>query len=297
MQAKVTQIEALLTGFMPQPAGYQKTVQEAMSYALMGGGKRLRPLLMEEAYHLISGQEGIPAHLAPFMAAMEMLHTYSLIHDDLPAMDDDDYRRGRKTVHVVYGEGMAVLAGDGLLNCAYETACRAFAQAKTLEEYERIAAALTIFGRKSGVYGMVGGQCADLEAEKMGDAVSEEQLSFIHAHKTGALIEASMMMGAVLAGADASQVEQMEQCAAKIGLAFQIQDDILDVTGDAETLGKPIGSDEKNNKITYVILYGLDGAEKKAESLMQEALDILQAFPRRNLFLEDLTRHLTGRKK
>ena len=182
----------------------------------------------------------------PFMAAIEMVHTYSLVHDDLPCMDNDEYRRGKKTTHVVYGEGMAVLAGDGLLNFAFETAVKAFSFAEEKEEFDRIAKALSVFGQKAGIYGMIGGQTADIEAEDMGDGVTEEQLLFIHEHKTAALIQSAMMIGAILAGASKEEVGRIEKCAYNIGIAFQIQDDILDVTGSLTTLGKQTGRDRKS---------------------------------------------------
>lgn len=294
LQEKTEQIEEVLRFFLPKEEGYQKTVIEAMNYAASAGGKRLRPILMRETWTMFDGKGELAE---PFMAAVEMVHTYSLVHDDLPAMDNDEYRRGRKTTHVVYGEGMAVLAGDGLLNYAFETACTAFERAKTLEEYQRVASALTVLSQKAGVYGMIGGQCADIEAEKAQENVTEEQLLFIHAHKTAALIQAAMMIGAILAGADREQTAAMEKCAYNIGIAFQIQDDILDVTGSQEVLGKPIGSDEKNNKITYVTLHGLQQSADTVASLSNEAIRILASFPKRSPFLEKLVERLIYREK
>ncbi len=232
-----------------------------------------------------------------FMAAIEFIHTYSLIHDDLPALDNDDYRRGRKTTHVVYGEDIAVIAGDGLLNYAYETAARAFCKAVTLEDYQRIECAMNILGRKAGVCGMVGGQCADLLAEKPETEVTEEMLLYIHKNKTAALIQAAMMIGAVLAGAGEEAVAQIGRCAENIGVAFQIQDDILDVTSSLEVLGKPTGSDEKNHKLTYVAMHGLEESKRKVRALSEEAVGILEAFPHRNAFLETLVEQLIYREK
>lgn len=294
LREKTEQIEEVLRFFLPKEEGYQKTVIEAMNYAASAGGKRLRPMLMRETWTMFDGKGELAE---PFMAAVEMVHTYSLVHDDLPAMDNDEYRRGRKTTHVVYGEGMAVLAGDGLLNYAFETACTAFEKAKTLEEYQRVASALTVLSQKAGVYGMIGGQCADIEAEEAQENVTEEQLLFIHEHKTAALIQAAMMIGAILAGADRKQTAAMEKCAYNIGIAFQIQDDILDVTGSQEVLGKPIGSDEKNNKITYVTLHGLQQSADMAASLSNEAIRILASFPKRSPFLEKLVERLIYREK
>lgn len=293
---KTERIESILSECLPQEKGYQKTVFQAMNYSVMAGGKRLRPMLMEESTALFCDVEEVPA-LPAFMAALEMIHNYSLVHDDLPAMDDDEYRRGRKTTHVVYGEGMAILAGDGLLNYAFETAARSFDSAGNVEDYRRIADSLQILGRKAGIYGMIGGQCADLEAEESGDAMSDEMLLFIHEHKTAALIQAAMMIGATLAGAEQKDVMQLEKCAYDIGLAFQIQDDILDVTGCSEVLGKPVGSDEKNHKLTYVAMHGLEGSKEKVKLLSEEAIGILTSFPRRNLFLEELVRQLIYREK
>ena len=294
LRKKTGQIEAMIQVYLPKEEGYQRTVTEAMHYAVSGGGKRLRPMLMAETAALF-GDTG--ESLARFMTALECIHTYSLVHDDLPAMDNDDYRRGRKTTHIVYGEGMAVLAGDGLLNYAFETAASAFDYASETAEYQRVARALQILGRKAGIYGMIGGQCADLRAEELGEDVTKDMLLYIHEHKTAALIQAAMMIGAVLAGADDEAVSQLEKCAYNIGIAFQIQDDILDVTSSLEVLGKPVGSDEKNNKLTYVSMHGLEESRKQVEELSREAIVILQSFPRRNLFLEELVEQLKKRKK
>lgn len=293
LKEKTVHMEEILGTFMPKEEGLQKTVIKAMNYSAMAGGKRLRPMLMEETYKMFDGSGEL---IEPFMAAIEMIHNYSLIHDDLPAMDNDEYRRGRKTTHVVYGEGMAVLAGDGLLNYAFETACRAFERAKTYEEYQRVASALTVLGKKAGIYGMIGGQCVDIEAENMQKDLTGELILFIHEHKTAALIQGAMMIGAILAGADNEQVAAIEKCAYNIGIAFQIQDDILDITGSMEVLGKPVGSDEKNNKITYVTIYGLEKSKEKTAALSSEAISILASFPIRNLFLEKLVEQLIYRK-
>ena len=266
---RVEKIEKILKKYLPEKKGYQRTIMEAMEYSLMAGGKRLRPMLMWESYRLFGG-EG--AAIEPFMAAIEMIHTYSLVHDDLPAMDNDEYRRGRKTTHIVYGEDMGILAGDALLNYAFETACRAFEEES--EHALRIGKALKILADKAGIYGMIGGQVVDVQ--ESGKAVSGEVLDFIYRLKTSALIEASMMAGAVLAGAEEGQVSRMEQIAGKIGLAFQIQDDILDVTSTTELLGKPVHSDEKNEKTTYVTWKGIEKAHEDVERLTQEAVDLLR---------------------
>lgn len=296
LRRKTEETERLLAGFLPEAQGYQRQVIEAMNYSVTAGGKRLRPMLMAESAALFA-DPGSAAMLPAYMAAIEMIHTYSLVHDDLPAMDNDEYRRGRKTTHMVYGEGMAVLAGDGLLNLAFETAAGALEQAHSVEDYRRGSAALRILGNKAGIYGMIGGQCADLEAERASQELTEEALLFIHAHKTAALIQAAMTIGAVLAGADKGGVDRLERCAYNIGIAFQIQDDILDVTGSQEVLGKPIGSDERNHKLTYVTMHGMEESAREVERLSREAVEILASFDRRNPFLEELVRALIGREK
>lgn len=296
---RVDHIEEVLTGFLPKETGYQKTVLEAMNYSVTAGGKRLRPMIMEECFKLFGGEGEI---VYPFMAALEMIHNYSLVHDDLPAMDNDMYRRGRKTTWTVYGEGMAVLAGDGLLNLAYETAAKAFDMTEDITVIKRVAKALQILGNKAGVYGMIGGQTADIEAEENQNLLTEEVLLFIHENKTAALIQAAMMIGATLAGASDDDVKAMEQVAYNIGIAFQIQDDVLDVTSTTEVLGKPVGSDEKNNKLTYVTLKGLETSKKEVERLSREAIETLTYYVQkkdkdRDTFLIELTESLITREK
>lgn len=226
------------------------------------------------------------------MAAIEMIHTYSLVHDDLPALDNDDYRRGRKTAHIVYGEAMAILAGDALLNYAYETAAKAFTMTQDLVPVVR---AYTILTQKPGIYGMIGGQTADVELT--GTKLSEDELEYIYENKTGALIEASMMIGAVLAGADTDTVKTIEHLAGIVGKAFQIQDDILDIEGTQEELGKPLHSDEENGKVTYVTIHGLLQSKMDVENLSQEAVHILDGFEQENMFLRELLLSLVHRKK
>ena len=291
LKEKTADIEKLLERMLPEEAGLQKTIFSAMRYSLMAGGKRIRPLLIAETYRFFGGTDMALAE--PFMAAIEMIHTYSLVHDDLPAMDNDEYRRGRKTTHIVYGEDMGILAGDALLNYAFETACRAFEEES--EHALRIGKALKILADKAGIYGMIGGQVVDVQ--ESGKAVSGEVLDFIYRLKTSALIEASMMAGAVLAGAEEGQVSRMEQIAGKIGLAFQIQDDILDVTSTTELLGKPVHSDEKNEKTTYVTWKGIEKAHEDVERLTQEAVDLLRKFPAKDDFLEELLKSLVYREK
>lgn len=290
LKERTTQIEALLRTFLPEAAGPQKVIMEAMEYSLMAGGKRLRPMLMQEAYRLCGGQG---KEIEPFMAAIEMIHTYSLVHDDLPAMDDDEYRRNRKTTHIVYGEAMGILAGDALLNFAFETACKAFGEQGA--DTARIGKALGILAGKAGIFGMVGGQVVDVQST--GKEIPGDTLDFIYRLKTGALIEASLMVGAVLAGADQKQVDALESIAGKIGMAFQIQDDILDVESTREELGKPTHSDEKNQKTTYVTWKGQERAKEETERLSREAIRELRALKPQDPFLEMLLESLIHRKK
>lgn len=299
IQEKAKEIERVIAKYLPREEGFQKTVIEAMNYSLLAGGKRLRPMLMQETYRMFGGRGRA---VEPFMAAVEMIHTYSLVHDDLPAMDNDEYRRGRKTTHVVYGEGMAILAGDGLLNYAFETAMQAFGSCqaegiKLADRYDMAARALQVLARKAGIYGMIGGQTVDIEAEGNPEKVDKEQLLFIHEHKTAALIQASMMIGAILAGAGDKEVEQIERCAYNIGVAFQIQDDILDIEGDAGVLGKATGSDEKNGKLTYVTLNGMEKSRQDAAVLSAEAIVVLDRLGGEREFLKALIIQLIHREK
>ena len=294
LQQKAADAEDILKKYLPEEEGYQKKVIEAMNYSVLAGGKRLRPVLMKESFLLFGGQGEM---IEPFMAALEMIHNYSLVHDDLPAMDNDEYRRGRKTTWTVYGEGMAVLAGDGLLNYAYETAAKAFDKADDLEEMKRVARALQILAEKAGIYGMIGGQNGDLEAEEGKLPFTEELLLFIHEKKTAALIQAALMIGGILAGASDTEIRSLEKAAYDIGIAFQIQDDILDVTGNEKILGKPIGSDEKNHKLTYVSLNGLEKSREDVKRLSGEAEEILSSFQEKNPFLISLIDSLITRQK
>ena len=297
LEIKVKYIESVIEKYLPEEKGYAKTVIEAMNYSIRSGGKRIRPLLMFEAYRLFGGEDDI---IEPFMAAIEMIHTYSLVHDDLPCMDNDEYRRGRKTTHAVYGEAMGVLAGDGLLNYAFETACKAFDKLNVIAgaDYNAmtIARAISILASKSGIYGMIGGQCADIEAEDIeADQITDKLIRYIHEHKTAALIENALMIGAVLAGANEINLAKMERIGHNIGLAFQIQDDILDVEGTFEQLGKPIGSDEKNGKTTYVSINGLEQAKADVEALSKGAVNILKDMGDGNEFLEEFVIYLVNR--
>lgn len=289
MNERVKEIEAVIHAYMPPTEGPARTVLAAMNYTMDAGGKRLRPMLMQETYRMLGGASKV---VEPFMAAIEMIHTYSLIHDDLPALDNDDYRRGRKTAHKVYGEDMAILAGDALLNYAYETAAKAFTMT---EDLPTVVRAYTILTQKPGIYGMIGGQTVDVELT--GKPMTEEILEYIYANKTGALIEAAMMIGAILAGASTDTVVRIEKLAGMVGRAFQIQDDILDIAGTEEELGKPLHSDEENGKTTYVTLHGMEPARAEVERLSQGAVALLDDIPGENPFLCELILSLMRRRK
>lgn len=288
---RASDIETRIKGFLPEQYEYQKTIVEAMSYSVLAGGKRLRPMLMEASYQMFGGAG---EELDAFMAAIEMIHTYSLVHDDLPAMDNDLYRRGKKTTHAVYGEAMGVLTGDALLNFAFETVADAMVRSAG---DMRVAKAFAVLAKKAGIYGMIGGQVVDVESEKKGQQIDRDCLDFIYRLKTGALIEASLMIGAILAGASEEEVSLMEEAGTKLGLAFQIQDDILDVTSSLEVLGKPIGSDARNEKATYVAFEGLEKAGAEVERLSREAVAILDGFKREHTFLRELFMYLIHRDR
>lgn len=286
---RTEKIEEIIFRYLPEETGYQKTIFEAMNYSVKAGGKRLRPMLMQETYRLFGGQG---EEIEPFMAAIEMIHTSSLIHDDLPCMDNDELRRGVATTWVKYGYDMAVLAGDALLIYSIETAAKAL----TLTENSgAVARAIRLLAAKTGIYGMIGGQVVDVELTNQ--PIPKDKLDFIYRLKTGALLEASMMIGALLGGADDQQLDIVEKMAAAIGLAFQIQDDILDVTSTSEQLGKPVLSDEKNHKTTYVTLEGIDKARKDVEEISAQAIALLKELPGENPFLENLIRMLVTREK
>lgn len=295
---KAELIDEIIEGFLPPEEGLAKTVTEAMNYSIHVGGKRLRPMLMMEAYKLFGGESEITkiakSTLAPFMAAIEMIHTYSLCHDDLPAMDNDEYRRGKKSTHAQFGEAMGILAGDALLNYAFETALKSFDCAESYEA-NRIVSALKILADKAGIYGMIGGQVVDIESENK--SVGMNTIAFIHENKTAAMIESSLMIGATLAGASYEEVKVLESVGSDVGLAFQIRDDILDVTSTAEVLGKPIGSDVKNGKTTYVSLVGLERSIEDVKAVSMRAIDNLDSLGRENEFLRELIISLTDREK
>lgn len=287
---RTAEIEEIIYAYLPKEEGYQKLIMEAMNYSMQAGGKRIRPMLMLETYRLFGGKSKV---IEPFMAAIEMIHTYSLVHDDLPAMDNDDYRRGKETTHKVYGEAMGILAGDALLNFAFETATKAFDMET---DNARIGRALQVLATKAGIYGMVGGQVVDVLAEN-NQEMDKEKLNFIYRLKTAALIESSMLIGAILAGATAKEQKIIEQAAGEVGLAFQIQDDVLDVTSTLEVLGKPIGSDEKNNKITYVTYEGLEKAKEDVKTISESAVAHMESLVVKNEFLNELLLYMITREK
>ena len=290
MKKRIDLIDDVIKGYLPEEKGFEKTLLSAMNYSVLAGGKRVRPILMLETYRLFGGEN--EKEVEPFLAAMEMIHTYSLVHDDLPAMDDDDYRRGRLTTHKVYGEAMGILAGDALLNYSFEVAAKALINTGNIN---RAAKAFVILTQKPGIRGMIAGQAVDVE--NCDRPMNQEKLDFIYHLKTGALIEGSMMIGAILAGASEKQVKEIEEVGKKLGLAFQIQDDILDVIGDEKVIGKPVNSDEKNHKTTYVTLFGLDKARGMVEELSMDALKVLESFSERNRFLEAFVHYLIFRNK
>jgi len=282
--------EDVVCRFLPDVEGQQGMIFDAMEYSVTAGGKRLRPILMNETYIMFGGKSDV---IEPFMAAIEMIHTYSLVHDDLPAMDNDMLRRGKPTTHATYGEAMGILTGDALLNYAFETALNAYDAEDA--DVSAITSAMRILARKAGVFGMIGGQVVDVMSEKHQLDIDEEKLHFIYELKTGALIEASMMIGAALAGASEEEITTVESVASMIGMAFQIQDDILDIEGDEAKLGKPIGSDERNEKSTYVTFAGIEKSKQEVRRLTDEAIDKLNSLPKKNEFLVELLNYLVYR--
>ena len=282
-------VEKHLMDFIPDVDHKSITLYESMKYSLSAGGKRIRPVLLLATCDFCGGsiEEALP-----YACALEYIHNYSLIHDDLPAIDNDDYRRGRLTTHKVYGEAMGVLSGVSLLNYAYETMLRAFSMT---EDSAHVIRALQIMADRTGIYGMLGGQSVDVEND--GKPIDKATLDYIYEHKTSALLEASMMTGAVLAGADEEQTKLIGEAASAIGLAFQIQDDILDVTCTSEELGKPAHSDEKNNKVTYVTLFGIEEASAQVKKFSEKAVEILDRLNNENEFLKALVREMAERRK
>ena len=270
MKYSAKDIENIIYQYLPEEKGYQKTVIEAMNYSFRAGGKRLRPMIMKLCYDMFAECDDINV-VGPFMAALEMIHTYSLVHDDLPALDNDMYRRGQLTCHAKYGEDMAILAGDGLLNFAFETASKAFLACPGNVGLEK--AFVSLAGRP-GIYGMIGGQVLDVEMS--GKPLDDKQIDFINKNKTAALIVCAMEIGGLLGGAEESSCSMLCDVANCVGLAFQVQDDILDIIGDEEKLGKPVKSDEKNAKYNYATVHGLDEAKCFVKNMSEKANAILE---------------------
>ena len=287
LKYRVDYIEKLLKEYMPEEKGYQKTIFEAMNYSLKAGGKRLRPILTLEACRIVGGNE---EDVIPFAIAIEMIHTYSLIHDDLPALDDDDLRRGRPTNHKVYGDAMAILAGDGLLNYAFEIMLKSSIGKENPAKYLN---AINEIAKSSGVYGMIGGQVVDIESEDK--KIEMEKLDFIHLNKTAAIIVGCMRAGAIIGDATEKQLENITKYATNIGLSFQIADDILDITGDESKLGKKVGSDIDNNKSTYPSLIGLEKSKEIANDLINEAKTRISNIKGDTEFLNDLAEYIVAR--
>lgn len=318
LRKALEQAEQTVERYLPEIKASPGRLAEAMRYSVLAGGKRVRPILLLQSYALYGGCDDTLA--GPFAAAIEMIHTSSLIHDDLPDIDNDDWRRGRKTTHAVYGPALGILSGDALLNYAYETAMKALDEPndagpqKSSDEHDdtdlqtgsdkyrertaRAASALRILMQKTGMYGMLGGQSLDVENEKNNVlSIDRDTLDFIYLHKTAALIEAPLMIGAVLAGAPETDVRTLEQVGRRAGLAFQIRDDVLDATETTEEIGKPAGSDEKNGKTTYVTLFGADGAAAEAERLTEEASAMMDSLPAAGGFLREYLIRLASRRK
>ena len=278
MGYSVEDIENIIYKYLPTAKGYQQDVIAAMNYAVSAGGKRLRPMMLRMCYDMLAEPSSYDEEIVePFMAAIEMIHTYSLIHDDLPALDNDELRRGKPTVHIKFGEDIAILAGDGLLNNAYETCAKVFERKPKDTGIEK---AFAVMARKPGIYGMIGGQTLDVVLS--GKKIDERAIEFIYRSKTAALIECSMMAGAYLAGADEETVGKLEQAAYCVGMAFQVQDDILDIVGQEDILGKPVHSDEKNDKYTYATIHGIEASRAYVKEMSGKANEIIRGLNVKN---------------
>ncbi len=288
LKEKASFIENVLKEYMPKEEGYQKTVIEAMNYSLSAGGKRLRPILTLEACKIVGGNE---EDAIAFAVAIEMIHTYSLIHDDLPALDNDDLRRGRPTNHKVYGEAMGILAGDALLNYAFEVMLAGSINKENPEKYLK---AINEIAKGAGIYGMIGGQVVDVESENK--QIEKEKLDYIHMNKTAAMMVGCMRAGATIGGANAEQMEEITKYAKNIGLSFQIVDDILDIVGDEVKLGKKVGSDIENHKSTYPSLLGLDKSKEIAHNLIDEAKKSIEKLSEDVDFLKGLAEYIIDRE-
>lgn len=287
LEQKAKQIDKYLEQYLPSEKEYPSIIFEAMRYSVFAGGKRLRPVLLLSACETLGGDT---EKAIPFACAIEMIHSYSLIHDDLPAIDNDDYRRGMLTNHKKFGEDIAILAGDGLLHHAFEImsdACVKYCSEKTVKAMQAIA-------HGAGVFGMLSGQVADVISE--GKQIDEKTMYFIHKNKTAAMLQGALKAGTLLAGGTEQQIKLMEQAGEKIGVAFQIADDILDVTSTFQELGKPVHSDEKNEKNTFVTMYGIEASQKMVQTLSEEAIAIFQTFGEKADFLIELTQYLMKRK-
>ena len=288
LKIKVNEVETLIKEYNPKEEGYQKTIMSAMNYSLNAGGKRLRPILMMESCELFGGSR---QDVIPFAMAIEMIHTYSLIHDDLPALDNDDLRRGKKTNHIVYGEDMAILAGDGLLNYAYETMI-SFSMNK--ENPNKYLKAMNEIAKSAGIHGMIGGQVVDVQSENI--RIPKEKLDYIHFNKTGAIIVGCMRAGAIIGNATEEELEKITTYAKNIGLAFQIVDDILDVVGDESKLGKKVGSDIENHKSTYPSLLGIEESKEIANKLIIDAKKSIETINDKSKFLIELAEYIIDRE-
>lgn len=283
---KIALIEDGLDRYLSFNKDVPKVIYDAVRYSVFAGGKRIRPIIMLGIYELFSDKNNID-DVIPFACAIEMIHTYSLIHDDLPAMDNSDLRRGRPTNHKVYGEAMAVLAGDALLNTAFEV--------MLASNSKNALKCASIIAKSAGVFGMIGGQVMDIESESK--QISIDDLKRLHTKKTGALIRASALCGAILSDASIDKINAAEEFAQNIGLAFQIKDDILNVIGDEQKLGKPINSDAKSNKNTYVSLLGLENSKKLLKKHTDLAIGTIMPYAAKDKFIIELSRYLLNREK
>ena len=287
LKEKIDYVETLLNEYMPKEEGYQQTIMKAMNYSLKAGGKRLRPILTLESCKIVGGRE---EDVIPFAMAIEMIHTYSLIHDDLPALDNDDLRRGKPTNHKVFGDGMATLAGDALLNYAFEIMLSSSIDKKDPNKYLK---AINEIAKHAGIYGMIGGQVVDVESENK--IIDKDKLDFIHLNKTAAMIIGCMRAGAIIGGASDEELEKITKYGENIGLSFQIVDDILDITGEEVKLGKPIGSDIENHKSTYPSLLGLEKSREIARQLIEEAKSSIDGLSSEIDFLNQLGDYIISR--
>lgn len=288
LQDKHRCIQQYLEKLLPTEGVYPSEIFQAMRYSVFAGGKRLRPVLLLAACDAMGGDV---SRAMPFACAIELIHTYSLIHDDLPAMDNDDYRRGKLTNHKMFGEDIAILAGDGLLHYAMEIMADACCKAESIMELK----AMQAIAHGAGVYGMLAGQVVDVISE--GKSIDEKTLRYIHENKTAAMLQGALKAGAILGGADDKTVSVFDEAGKKMGLAFQIIDDILDVVSTQDELGKPVHSDERNGKTTYVTLFGIEQSREMVAQLSEETIGIWKRFGAQGMFLIELTEHLINRKK